>query len=478
MSTHTYNDVIQEINDIDSEKQELNTLIATTFGVNTVTADSSLADLSTNIGLINTDQHPDYELPWIMADGSSGFVVPFTLARDRAALTNVAVVPHPDNHGTIVRAAHSSGADWGLNQMTTSMRARYSMDASPGNARDANNYAGQSNSWGDSSCPYWHKMTFIISHYNTQFRVSLKQNDSWVHGNSSMAQASTSGYNSYPVGVFGCPYVENTKVYMRPNETNKYFASKGTIMYEIMFGSGAYTGISYSDYYKPVLHWDSVYNKYRPCLKSQWDNIPKYSSFGIGEGDNFPDDGRDGAYYIDTAAGIEYIGRTIPVSTTDYSNILIDTDIPYNRSNQIIISWSIGIAPDNRPLLTVNGPSPQNLISVERDTTFNISVYDLGGSATTIYSSSTRPTDYIGYDYSGNNKCWTSSWNGSYLRKAFGTTTPGTSSTEGYTYTINARCVDYVYIVDSNNKVTNYLATCTYNGNTVLYDVITKTIYQ
>lgn len=483
---------MSEISVLNFDKQEVNSLLAGTFGVPGVTADSSLADLSTNIGLIDTDPHPDYALPWIMADGSSAFVVPVTMGRNRGADVNVSLVPHPDNAGAIVMATMTGGAQWGLNQMTAGMRARYRMDASPGNTPDANNnYAGLNNVWSDSSCPYWHKMKFAVSHYDNDYRCSLYQAGSWTHAASSMSQASTSSFNSLPIAVFGSSYVYTNKVAMRPNGTNKYFASKGTMLYDLTFTTGTYDSSTIGDTYTPVLHWDRVYKKYRPCLYESTSG--KYSSFAIGEGNNFPDDGRDGAYYIDRASGLEYLGAT--ASGTIYSNIMITTDIPYERDNQLIVYFGIGsytsYSGDTnvRELVKATGSNVSTLPLIAASKTYlgsstrdYIWTYDLAQGGDRIYSSNYM-ADVVGYDYSAKNKSYyVRSVNNAginYITKTFGTTsTPGTSSTSGYFYQINAKCVSYMWIVNSNNEVTHYLTTCTYNGNTVIYDVITKKIYS
>lgn len=487
--SHTYNDVMNEISRIKSGKVWANVAVGT-FGVPGMTGDSSLADLSTNIGLIDTDPHPDYELPWIMADGSSAFVVPTPLGRDRGVEAMVSLVPHPDNAGSIVMAAMATNAQWGLNQMTLGMRARYRMDANPGNTPDTNNYAGQNDVWSDSSCPYWHKMRFAVSHYDSDFHCSLYQAGSWTHARSDMAQASTSGFNSLPITVFGTSYVNTNKVEMRPNGANHYFASKGTMLYDITFTKGTYDSSTIGDTYTPVLHWDRVYKKYRPCLYES--TTGKYSSFAIGEGDNFPDDGRDGAYYIDRASGLEYLGAT--ASGTSYPNIMITTDIPYERDNQLIVYFGIGSYTSNsgdknvRELVTATGPSTLPLIRASKTNSSNstrdyIWTFDFDKSGDMIYRGRYM-ANVVGYDYSAKNKSYyvysvndTAGTN--YITKTFGTTsTPGTSSTSGYFYQINAKCVGYMWIVNSSNEVTHYLTTCTYNGNTVIYDVITKKIYS
>lgn len=482
---------MREVLRIKSGKVWANTAVGT-FGVPGMTGDSSLADLSTNIGLIDTDPHPDYELPWVMADGSSAFVVPTPLGRDRGADVTVSLVPHPDNAGAIVMASMATNAQWGLNQMTAGMRARYRMDASPGNTPDTNNYAGQNDVWSDSSCPYWHKMRFAMSHYDSDFHCSLYQAGSWIHARSDMAQASTSGFNSLPITVFGTSYVNTNKVGMRPNGANHYFASKGTMLYDITFTKGTYDSSTIGDTYTPVLHWDRVYKKYRPCLYES--STGKYSSFAIGEGDNFPDDGRDGAYYIDRASGLEYLGATPPGSGTTYKNIMITTDIPYERDNQLIVYFEIGSYTsysgdkNTRPLVEATGPSTLPLITAQKTYSSNstrdyIWTYDFDKSGDMIYRGHYM-ADVVGYDYSAKDKSYyvysVSDTSGtSYITKTFGTTsTPGTSSTSGYFYQINAKCVSYMWIVNSSNEVTHYLTTCKYNGNTVIYDVITKKIYS
>ena len=488
--THTYDDVMREISRINSAKRSLNVAVGGVFGVPGMTADSSLADLYLNIQRIDTDPHPDYTLPWIMADGSSAFVVPTPLGKDRGADVTVSLVPHPDNAGSIVMATMATNAQWGLNQMTMGMRARYRMDASPGNTPDTNNYAGQNDVWSDSSCPYWHKMKFALTHYDSDFRCSLYQAGSWTHARSDMVQASTSSFNSLPIAVFGSPCVYNDKVAMKPNGTNHYFASKGTILYDIDFTKGTYDSSTIGDTYKPVLHWDRVYKKYRPCLYDS--SSGKYSSFAIGEGDNFPDDGRDGAYYIDRASGLEYLGAT--ASGTSYSNIMITTDIPFERNNQLIVYFEIGSYTSNsgerntRELVKVTSRyGTKTLITAEKtlpsdwQTDFILTA-DFDYENDTIFRGTSMP-NVVGYDYSAQSKSYYAFVNDTdgtnYITKSFEHThIPDTYPVPNYFYQINARCVSYMWIVNSSNEVTHYLTTCTYNGNTVIYDVITKKIYS
>ena len=499
-----------EVSRINSAKEWLNMAIGNTFGVPGVTADSSLADLSTNIGFIDTDPHPDYALPWIMADGSSGFVVPVTMGRNRGADVNVSLVPHPDNAGALVMTTMATGAQWGLNQMTAGMRGRYRMDASPGNTPDTNNYVGPSNTWSDSSCPYWHKMKFAVSHYNSDFRCSLYQAGSWTHAGSGMRQASTSNFNSLPIAVFGSSYVYTNKVAMRPNGANKYFASKGTMLYDLTFSTGTYDSSTIGDTYTPVLHWDRVYKKYRPCLYESVNR--KYSSFAIGEGDNFPDDGRDGAYYI--APGLTLLGDD-NITTSRYGSKQFDTDIPNKATNTLIV-----VGRSTHMDSALMGPSGQlSFVKVNNASTgYDLNIYmtkdygnkyvevkeytDYTGNVTTRYyaTSSDYPYFTIMYTMNSTNDLWYSNYSDSALvtsnsyHNHIGITRTSGSTLDdtlrgNYTFGLyktwggNAHPENtlsiYAYIIyDSDNVLTNYLVPCKDSSNAVvLYDVITKTLY-
>ena len=502
LMSHTYNDVMTEISRINSAKVWLNVAVGSTFGVSSVTADSSLADLSTNIGLIDTDPHPDYALPWIMADGSSAFVVPVTMGRNRGADVTVSLVPHPDNAGAIVMTTMTSGAQWGLNQLPAGMRGRYRMDASPGNTPDTNNYAGLGNAWSDSSCPYWHRMKFALSHYDNTFRCSLYQAGSWTHAASSMNQASTSGFNSLPIAVFGSSYVYNDKVAMRPNGNNKYFSSKGTMLYDITFTTGTYDSSTIGDIYMPVLHWDRVYKKYRPCLYESANE--KYSSFAIGEGDNFPDDGRDGAYYI--APDLTIMGDNNPMTST--GSKAFATNIPNKAGNKLIVVGRV-----TRSSSSINPGGQKNFVSVNSaDSTYNLNIYMGGeasgsyktikvaensgsGNVTTTYFTANSNASYFTIMYTGaSNSLWYSYYSTSALTTSNayhnhkGVTrstlpTQDDSLRGNYTFrmykTTNDLLAIYAYIIyDSNDVLTNYVVPCLNSSNSiVLYDVITKTLY-
>lgn len=498
--THTYNDVMREVLRIKSGKVWANVAVAT-FGVPGMTGDSSLADLSTNIGLINTDPHPDYALPWIMADGSSAFVVPTPLGRDRSAEVTVSLVPHPDNAGAIVMASMATNAQWGLNQMTAGMRARYRMDASPGNTPDTNNYAGQNNVWSDSSCPYWHRMRFVVSH-ESDFRCSLFQNGSWTHARSDMAQASTSGFNSLPITVFGTSYVNTNKVGMRPNGANHYFASKGTMLYDIAFATGAYNSLKRVDTYTPVLHWDRVYKKYRPCLYES--TTGKYSSFAIGEGDNFPDDGRDGAYYIPPDLTIMGDNNPIP----DSSSKTFATNIPNKAGNKLMVlgraKQHFGVIDERQNFVSVNSADSAysfNIYMSAEETgwkSIRVTESKKSGELTVIYfnvDSSFTTYPYFTLMYTGaSNSLWFTTYHSSAFKDSYeyhnhrsvsrsALPIQDDSLRGNYTFGIHKTAEDllniYAYIIyDSNDVLTNYIVPCLNSSNSiVLYDVITKTLY-
>lgn len=501
--SHTYNDVMYQVSLIDDQKSSLNTMIGSVFGVPGVTEDSSLADLEANIRRIDVDPRPDYTLPWIMADGSSAFVVPVTAVRDRGVDVTVSLVPHPDNAGEIVMTTMATGAQWGLNQMTAGMRARYRMDASPGNTPDTNNYVGQNNVWSDSSCPYWHKMKFAVSHNLSTFRSSLYQAGSWTHAGSGMAQASTSGFNSLPITVFGSSYVYTDKVAMRPNGANRYFISKGTMLYDIAFTTGTYDSSTIGDTYTPVLHWDRVYKKYRPCL---YDTVGgKYSSFAIGEGDNFPDDGRDGAYYI--KPDLTIMEDKNPMASPGVKTF--NTSIPNKAGNKLIVigrvtrsSASINPA-GQKNFVSVNGANPAYSLNIymggEASGTYKtIKVAENSGSGnvTTTYFTANSTNSYFTIMYTGaSDSLWYSYYRFSALTTSVEyhnhiSVTRSTLPTQddrargNYTFKIYKTTDNllsiYAYIIyDSNDVLTNYIVPCLNSSDSiVLYDVITKTLYS
>lgn len=493
MPTHTYNEVIQEINDISTNTQNSNKACIA-LGVN-CQQDSSLADLSTNIGLIDTNQHPDYELPWVMADGSSGFLLPIEINKNTSVLVQAALMQAADNNPYL---AGCTGYNmiYGLNQMTLSVRGRTRLSASPGNARDVNNYAGLNNKFSDTDCPYWKLCDYRLSWKDNEHYVSLYQVNEWIH--SATSQNSTSDINNYPLGILAIPNISNASTFIFPNVTNN--ALKGTLIAEVGTSSSSYT----SDYrmWNPVLHWDPKYMKYRPAYRAygpDTDYPYRYSTFPL---DSSVDNGNDHMYYIPVNEGYSLeIGS---------NNSTIHTDIKYDRSNTVIVNFYAG---GTYPSFT--SPNYNKIISrgstetvVLRNVTYNqtnqgtsyyyneVECRDYGSnSLSMIYqkvstASQVQPlTDFtVGQNYSSSsNNCFIGTipneltfayWTKTNKSVTANTGTIPDNQTLNFHVKTAHSYINWIRILDSNNNLIHSLWPCMVNNTQVLYDVVTKTTYS
>lgn len=320
----TYSDVMTEVAKIKQDSSLCNAACRA-LGVN-VPADSSLVDLGDYIRQIDSSgSHPDYELPWIMSKGDSGFILDITSGKNRGYAVEADIVPALDDTGFLLGCSNTNSMQDGLNQMTAGMRARLRMNTSTGGA-DTNNYAGLNSQWSDSAYPYYHKCIFVQS-YNgsSQWRASLYSCGSWTHAGSSLAQQSTSIIPTSPIGVFARYHSSPT------GRTFPYSPiMPGVKVYGINVYAGAYDSSSLSTSHVPCLHWDSSYGKYRPCFKR--DSF-SYSSYPL---DAWRDLGTGEAYYIDYSLGLE----ELDLSNYSGGSALYTTDIQADSSDNLIIMYS------------------------------------------------------------------------------------------------------------------------------------------
>lgn len=437
-------------------------------------------DLSTNISLIDVEDHPMLDLPWIMADGSSGFLLPVTVNKARNTDVTVSLVPSPtdDNGRYIVGMVREHGGTWGLNQMDKGMRARLRLEIPPGTSADTNNYAGLNTQW-SSSFPYYQPMKFALSKQSTSnYQCSLYNGNSWIHAGSGMAQASTSTFNSYIGGVFAIPRINDDSIAF-PWEGHS--ATKGTILYEAAVSTGAYDSSSGRAVYEPKLCWDANYGKYRPVLYDS--NNKNMSSFAI---DNIIDNGADHMYYVDRSIGLE------PISSFSGTAKSIITDI-YNNPNHtffvrfkasgtgsfVVLNTSQGINSTRLVYSTWSGGSAhytQFHFYENRDT--NVKVYDGVTSYETVNTcirwcmkTNTSNVSRCNISVNTTSSFWTRA-NYSCAKN---------SLTDRGTFNIVYSASSFVYwfmVLDENNEMIHYLVPCTYNGDVVYYDVLTKTIYS
>lgn len=482
----TLNDVLQKINDISTYTQQSNAACRE-LRVNCA-LDASLADLSANIGQIDVDSHPDYDLPWVMADGSSGFIMPVNVNKNRNLEITAALAPSPDNNRYLAGMYRSSGGTWGLNQMTAGMRARLRLEVPPGSSADTNNYAGVNNQW-TSSYPYFQPMKYAMSKQDTtSYQCSLFNGNEWIHAGSGMAQASTSTFNTYLFGVLAIPRITSSNVEF---PYSGYSAVKGTRLYNAVISSGAYDSSSGKATYNPMLHWDSSSGKYRPVL---YDSVNKnISSFPL---DGLVDSGNDHMYYIDRSIGLEAavasdVTEEINIQTDIYNNPNYTYYIRFNvyryNGNQTIIWTDKGTSSTRLRYSSFVRPSG----ALPADTT--LTFYENSSNYVNVVNSiQTASVQRVNLAVN-----WNMSTNSSNVSKeniAIGSATSPASNfwskvnyscaknalSDRGTFTLGLSQYNFIYwfiVLDENNEMVNYVVPCIYNQNVVLYDVITKKIY-
>lgn len=477
--SYTKQDCLDEILDISTNTQ-LSNQSCRILGVD-CSIDSSIMDLSTNISLIDVEDHPMIDLPWIMADGSSGFLLPVTVNKARNTDVTVSLVPSPtdDNGRYIVGMVREHGGTWGLNQMDTGMRARLRLEIPPGTSADTNNYAGLNTQW-SSSFPYYQPMKFALSKQSTSnYQCSLYNGNSWIHAGSGMAQASTSTFNSYIGGVFAIPRINDDSITF-PWEGHS--ATKGTILYEAAVSTGAYDSSSGRAVYVPKLYWDANYGKYRPVLYDS--NNKNMSSFAI---DGLTDSGADHMYYVDRSIGLE------PISSFSGTDKSVVTDIYNNPNYTFFVRFNAYRYQGNITIFnTTQGTSGTRMVQENWNSGSShytyLYFYENANNNVRIYSDTTS-SSRINSCVSWNMK--TNSSNVSRQNISVNTTTSFWSKTN-YSCAKNSLSdrgniiltysqYNFIYwfmVLDENNEMIHYLVPCTYNGDVVYYDVLTKTIYS
>lgn len=481
---YTKQDCLDEILDISTNTQASNRACQI-LGVD-CSIDSSLADLSTNIAAIDTADHPMIELPWVMADGSSGFIMPVALNKNRNIEVTAALVPAEDDAAYLAGMSRVSGGVLGLNQMTAGMRGRLRFEVAPGTSADTNNYAGLNTQW-TSSFPYYQPMKYAVSKYDqSSYRCSMFNGNTWTHAGSGMAQASTSNFNNYVGGILAIPRINADNIAFPWDGHN---TPMGTILYSAMLSTGTYDSSSNKATYLPYLCWDSNFKKYRPVL---YDSSNKnMTSFAL---DNYVDTGNDCMYYIDKSIGLTPAGTgdvpsdSVIIQTDIYNNPDYTFFIRFNayryNGSQVILSTDKGTSstrlryssyvrasgafPADTTLTfyenssnTVNVVNSTQMTSVQRVNTSvswcmktnssNVSRQNIGvDTATTFWSKTNYSCTKNGLSDRGNISLLYSS----------------------YTFTY------WFFVLDENGKMIHYLVPCMYNGNFVAYDVITKRIYS
>ena len=476
---YTKQDCLDEILDISTNTQASNQACRV-LGVD-CSIDSSLADLSTNIAAIDTADHPMIELPWVMADGSSGFLMPVTLNKNRNIEVTAALVPAEDDAAYLAGMSRSSGGVSGLNQMTAGMRGRLRFEVPPGTSADTNNYAGLNTQW-TSSFPYYQPMTYAVSKYDqTSYRCSMFNGNTWTHAGSGMAQASTSNFNNYVGGILAIPRINADNIVFPWDGHN---TPKGTILYSAMLSTGTYDSSSNKATYLPYLCWDSNFKKYRPVL---YDSSNKnMTSFAL---DNYVDTGNDCMYYIDKSIGLTPAERADAPSDA----VAIQTDIYNNPNYTFFIRFNTYRYGGSTSIITTDkgnastrihytswgaGSSRYTYVYYNEDADTNVKIWN-------------DPTAVVRVNTSAS---WCMKTNSSNVSRQ----SIGVDTTTSFWSKANFSCaknslsdrgnfrliyssytfIYWFFVLDENGKMIHYLVPCMYNGNFVVYDVITKRIYS
>lgn len=491
----TYNDVMSKIADISTNLQSCFTALQAK-GV-TVPADSSLDDLATLIAAIPDSSHPDYDLPWLMADGSHGFIshARTNLSSNNTGAVTVELMPASDSNSYIFGTSNSYNGLTGMNQMTAGLRARFrlcSVDSSGNVTVNENNYAGLNSQFTDSSYPYNKKLTDLYQSINStsEYRVVVYNGITTVTASASLAQPSSSAWPNYAVGILCRTQMAGE------SGSNSYLkvttpAVAGTKLYELKMYSGAWSNKTLNATYKPVLHWDSQYEKYRPCFKNTDGTL---TTFAIADGNNTVDSSVDGAYYIDTTLGLT---ETKVTDITSSKNI--DT-IPYDATGATtyIANLRVGGTTTARTTLTTGGNDPTSisayLTSTGSGQDYYFYVRFQGSNSNrknslmgTVTGSTFRAASLI-MSWTPSSSYSVSRWSSADDTIAAKTNITGLTAANGNGNAISLRNsnnnnnksgVNSLMAVDSSTgKILNYLVLCTYNGNLVYYDCVNKTIYS
>lgn len=473
----TYSDVMTEVAKIKQDSSLCNAACRA-LGVN-VPVDSSLANLGNYIRQIDSSgSHPDYELPWIMSDGSSGFILDMTSGKNRGYVVDADIVPALDDTVFLLGCSNTNSMQDGLNQMTAGMRARLRLNTSTGGA-DTNNYAGLNSQWNVSAYPYYHKCTFGQSfNGSSQWRASLYSCGSWTHAGSGMAQQSSSVLPTSPVGIFAR---------YNSSPTGRAFPytpiMAGTKIYGVNIYNGTYDSSSLTTSHVPCLHWDSSFGKYRPCFKRN--NF--YSSFPL---DSWEDTGTGNAYYIDYSLGLEEFN----ISNYSGGVAYYTTDIQADSNDTLIVMFYYSsenkggaiydYAESSETTFLLGREIIEGKLTIYNSLGYNegqsVNITSLSGSGNVLIriplSLSSTQTQRL---YNVNPTDNTLLSMGYYSRNGVS----GSYSRGVYKLSINNGAgVSQVMIFDNSNNLKNCLNFCkrTVDGVTdyVYYDCVNKTIYE
>lgn len=478
----------------------------------TVPADSSLDDLGNLIRAIPDASHPDRDLPWLMADGLHGFILPMraTMTENNTVGIKAELTPTLENTPCLVGTGTTNGnGHQGLQQMTQGLRARFKMFSVSDNeiVTNENNYAGLNSQWSDSSCPYGKQIWYYqsVNDNSSEWRAVLNHPGGTVTGGSGLAQPSGSYWPNYAYGIM-------CRTQMVDNVSNPFIrvlqpAQQGVKVYDCSIFTGSWTNKSSKFHFKPVLHWDSSWGKYRPCWKEDYTSGSTISgacsTFAILNEASQVDSSVDGAYYIDVTQGLTEKAATDVTSSRWVETIPYEFDgnLEYTLYGRFCTLYTDSWTTANNKLMQVNRSGGGNSTIIVCNATVSGSTWTHQARFYTDYTnntyrqiySNTSSTASTGYNYILR---WTPTTSGTFGIQYYGGSGSSYSSviTSGSVttntsvrnqpirlhvgYSSRASGTTWLRVRNkTTGETTHFLQLCTYQGNYAYYDVITKTLY-
>ena len=475
----------------------------------TVPADSSLDDLDSLIMAIPDASHPDLDLPWLMADGVHGFILPIcaTMTGNNTVGVKAELTPTLENTPCLVGTSTTNGGGHqGLQQMTQGFRARFKMFSVSNDdiVENANNYAGLNSQWSDSSCPYGKQLWYYqsVNNNSSEWRAVLNHPGDTVTGGSGLAQPSSSYWPNYTYGIL-------CRTQMVDNVSNPFVrvlqpAQQGVKVYDCSIFTGSWTSKTSKFHFKPILHWDSSWGKYRPCWKEDYNSDSNVcSTFAIANEASQVDSSVDGAYYIDVTQGLAEIGAASVTSSRIIETIPYEFDgnLEYTLYGRFCTLYTNSWTYKNNKLMQVNASGGGSATIIVCNATVSNSTWTHQARFYTNYTNSvykqiysnTSSTASTAYNYIVR---WTPTTSGNFSVQYYGgagssyskVLTSGSVATNTLVrnqpiklhvgYNSGANGTTWLRVRNkTTGETTHFLQLCTYNGNYAYYDVITKTLY-
>lgn len=317
---YTKQDCLNKIQDISTNLQRCFTEVAAKGMA--VPADSSLDDLATLITAIPDASHPDYDLPWIMNDGSSGIWCPESAGRSATVWIDCELTPTDNTHVRLFGCQGTSLSNWGMDYNDTHVRSLRTLTKNIGTSTQTSDTANTvSVDW--SGYPFYKRQELEAS-WTSSYRASILYNGSWTHAATTAAQQNTSNTPNMPFSLFCSIRYTNDSLTFPANS-----CKAGTKVYSVKRGTGGYTSTNLTTY-SPVLRWDPVKKEYRATLVNK-DNGRQWS---FAKDDKYTEDGN--MYYIDVTKGYKEVG--VNASHMSYSMAKeYRTGIPHESGNVYVL---------------------------------------------------------------------------------------------------------------------------------------------